>query len=105
METEHQIYLNYQEALRSAGKIEEIAEVLQNCGENTFSGICEDIRANWHGENAQLYLSGSDIIVKRNREIVRKMNNIAGVIRKTAENVYRADMEALRISNERIYGK
>lgn len=104
MATEHQIYLNYREAMRAADKLEELSEELQRCGNCGLSEVCADIRLNWKGENADAFLGGSHILLDRNNELVRRMKDISSTIREAAENMYRAEMEVLRIANERLYG-
>lgn len=103
MKTEYQIYLDYQNAIRQADKLEKLADELNKVGGKDYERELDQIRMSWNGENADKFLHASSVILSRNSKNVKKMRDIASVIRKTAENTMQAELKALEIAKKREY--
>ncbi len=103
MKTEYQIHLDYNQAMRQADKLDELAAELEQVGGTKLGEALGQVRANWSGENADAFLRKANVLTTQNGKNVKKLRSIASTIRTVATNTYNADLRALRIAQERGY--
>lgn len=104
MASRGQIEFDFANAKRQADELEELAGGLNSISQQQFSGTLQNISSCWKGENANLYLRKGYILVNEISSTSRELLGIAAVIRTTAQKIYNAEMEALRIAERRNKG-
>ena len=66
MKTEYQIYLDYNQAMRQADKLDELAAELEQVGGTKLGEALGQVRANWSGENADAFLRKANVLTTQN---------------------------------------
>lgn len=97
------IEFDFHKAKAQADRLDAVADQLNRLSDHKFGGTMQHLSANWKGENASLYLSKGGKLQGQMNETARELHNIASDIRAVAERIYRAEMEALRIAEQREY--
>lgn len=101
MNSRTEIRFNFQQALAQADKLDAVADRLKRVAEVTLENAMQTLSSGWKGENATIFLRKEGILksdIKHNADEIAK---IADEIRRIAKIVYNAEMEALRIADER----
>lgn len=92
------IQLNYQKAIRQANQLEDLANDLRNIANRNVDDALDQVAANWKGDSANMFLQKGN---KAKNDLIasaKQLSNTAKAIRKAAENVRRAELEAKRIA-------
>lgn len=103
MASRESIEFDFKKAKEQAKKLDEVAERLNRLSNQKFSGTMQQLSSVWKGENATLYLNKGDRLQEKMNATVRELQNIASDIRVVARRMYEAEMNALRIAQEREY--
>lgn len=98
--TAHSIYLDYQNAIKQAERLEQAAKDLKK--EASRLGDCRhDISAAWKGENASMYLRKVKTVETDVSKMEKNVTKAATAIRKIAAETYRAEKAALELAKVR----
>lgn len=98
--SEHQIIFNYNQAMAKAQELDTAAAKLESDAVNEMDSIISSINRNWTGDNAQAYIQKCTKEQSNISAIAQSIRTTASTIRTMAENIKRAEMEALRIARE-----
>lgn len=101
MSSRSEIRFNFRQALNQADRLDNLADRLDRLSGKTMESSMQTLSAAWKGENATAFLRKEDILKKEIRTTAGSIHDIADDIRRIARRVYDAEMEALRIANER----
>lgn len=92
------IQFNYQKAVSQANQLDDLANDLRNIANRNVDGALDQVAANWKGESASLFVQKGNKAKNDLLSSARQLSNTASAIRKAAENVRRAELEAKRIA-------
>lgn len=101
MATEKQISVNYSQAKSCASTMEEEADKLRKLAEQEFGASIAEIRTAWKGENAELYIQKCEQLKEEMLSTAKTLAAIASAVRSQAQAIYNAEMENLRIIQEK----
>ena len=101
MSSRRTIEFDFRLAKQKANELDEIAENLQNLSNNKFNNTMQNLSASWKGESASLYLSKGQMLQEDIINTSKNLRQVASTIRTVAKRIYEAEMEALRIAEER----
>lgn len=105
MATRESIQFDLDQARRQADRLDSIAENLDGLGRNKLNNTMQTLSQNWRGANANAYLSKGSNLQREITSSASELHNIASDIRTIAQNIYNAEMESLRIAEEREYNR
>ena len=97
------IEFNFSRAKDLASRLENTGLRIKNVANSNLKDAMQHVSIAWKGENSQKYVSKGDIISAKMVGIAGGVNSVASTIRAVAKNIYDAEMEALRIEEERAY--
>lgn len=97
------IEMDFEQALRLAGQLEEIAAGVQSIADRGLPGAEAGIRAAWQGENACAYLTKMGDLREDVGGTASAIATAANALRADAKRLYEAEQEAARLANERKY--
>lgn len=101
MLTERQIKADLEKAREYASELEEEAGRLSSLANRSLEGVFDELRVAWKGENAEKYLRKGEELKADIANTAKALKNIAATIRSNAQNTYTAEMENLRIYQEK----
>jgi len=101
MSSRKTIEFDFRLVKQKANELDEIAENLQNLSNNKFNNTMQNLSASWKGESASLYLNKGQTLQKDMIKTSKNLRQVASTIRAVARRIYEAEMEALRIAEER----
>ena len=104
MKTEYQIYMDYKKTLQQAEHLARIGKELTRAADQTAAGILSASGSAWKGEAAGRFRLKGKNLQKKIRRSGTELCGAADVIRRTAANLYRAEMQALEIARTRNEG-
>ena len=94
------IKFNFSQAKLQAQKLEAIAAEMRRTANQNFESAVSQLAGGWKGESASLYLRKAEIVRNDILKTARDLEAVAGSIRKVAQKVYNAEMEAKRLADE-----
>ena len=103
MASRSEIEFDFNQAKRQADRIDGIADDLSRLSQRKLENALQILSSNWKGTNASNYLKKGDRLQGEINGTVNELRSIASAIRTIAQNIYNAEMEALRIAEEREY--
>lgn len=103
MATRESIEFNLRQALQQAEKLENISDELRILSKDKLGGSLQTLSQNWKGVNATSYIKKGNTLQTNINSSSSQLREIASTIRTIAWNIYNAEMEALRIAEEREY--
>jgi len=101
MKTSAQIKMNYREAMQQARDLDTLAGKIRTTANQKVEQSMQLLSSGWKGNNATAYLRKYSELKRQILESADELNSIADDIRRTAQIVYNAEMEALRIAQTR----
>lgn len=101
MASRYQIQMDFNKAGQKANELDDIADRLSRIAETDLQNILNGLGNDWKGDNADAYIRKGSGIGENMRETVKNLRSTAATIRTIAQNIYNAEMEALRIAEER----
>jgi len=102
MKTSAQIKMNYQEAIRQAKELDTLAGKVRSTANQKVEQSMQVLASGWKGSNASEFLRKYGELKQQILDSADELNSIADDIRRTAQIVYNAEMEALRIAQTRL---
>ena len=97
------IIMDYNRVMGLADQLDSLAGKLKQEMDGTVRGTLDSLRAAWQGENSELFMSKSYNFISNAASSADSLQSFAYSIRSNAQRVYNAEMEALRIAEERSY--
>ena len=101
MATRYSIQMDFNHANQKANELDEIANDLSRLSGSDFQTTLNELGNNWKGDNATLYIGKGFTLKESMDKTVSGIRSTASAIRQVAKNIYDAEMEALRIAEER----
>lgn len=101
MASRYQIQMNFSQAERKAAELDDIAGDLSRLSGTDLQNTLNSLGNNWKGENAGLYIGKGFQLIENMEKTAASLRQAAETIRSVARNIYNAEMEALRIAEER----
>ena len=101
MASRNQIQMDFDMAARQADELDNIASTLNIISSKDFSDMLNRLGNDWKGDNANKYIHKGYILTENMQKTVASIQQTASTIRAIAKNIYDAEMEALRIAEER----
>lgn len=99
------IQINFGNTIRQAERLEVLAGELKNLANDDIGDSLRDISANWSGEAAEGYLKKGEFLKDEMVVSSEHLLEIAGRIRKIAQNIYTAEMEAYELGIMRTFNQ
>ena len=96
----YQIRMDYKKAQDQADKLDEAAKCIRQEG-NRFHSCRVDIKHAWEGDNAKKFTAKMGMVSEDLEKIAKQLEKTADAIRKSAKNIYQAEMEAKRLADIR----
>lgn len=103
MRSRSEIIMDYNRVMGLADQLDSFAGKLKQEVDGTVRGTLDSLRAAWQGENSELFMSRSYDFISNAASSADSLQSFAYSIRSNAQRVYNAEMEALRIAEERSY--
>lgn len=97
------IEFDFKKAKQQAKKLDDAAERFRRIANNNFQDTMQAISASWKGENSRRYLNKGTSLKNQMIRTAAKLNGIASEIRTVAQRIYNAEMQALKIAEEREF--
>ena len=101
MKTSTQIKMNYREAMQQAKDLDLLAGKVRSTANQKVEQSMQLLSSGWKGNNATAFLQKYSELKRQIIDSADELNSIADDIRRTAQIVYNAEMEALRIAQTR----
>lgn len=99
--TEREIKLNYQQAIRQASRLEDIAGKLENLSSNKLSNTVGTLKQAWQSDSSSQYYNKVDKVQGDINTTAKQVRKIANSIRTTADAVRNSEMKAVEIAKTR----
>ncbi len=103
MKTEQEISMDYNRAMSMTDELSEIAEMFRKLTQEEAIGQLNTLAADWKGENSDHFVRKAADYLRSTSDISSELDKLANNIRANARAVYNAEMEALRLAQERNY--
>ena len=97
------IELNYSKTIQQADNLDGLASMARITAEQQINPCLQNVSARWKGENSSIYISKGSSIISETTRYASEINRVASVIREVARRIREAELEALRIEEERAY--
>lgn len=101
MASRHQIQMDFTRATQKAKELDDIADNLSKLADTDLQNTLDGLNNDWKGDNAGEYIKKGFALKENMDKTVKDIRETAGTIRTVAKNIYDAEMEALRIAEER----
>ncbi|MBD5459952.1 MAG: WXG100 family type VII secretion target [Lachnospiraceae bacterium] len=101
MASRYQIQMDFNKAGQKANDLDDIADRLSRIADTDLQNVLNSLGSDWKGDNAGAYIQKSQGVREHMQETVKDLRNTATTIRTIAKNIYDAEMEAVRIAEER----
>ncbi len=101
--SESEIRMDYNNAIRQAESLNQIARELKNTANRNFQDCVSEISSSWTGDNSAAYVRKCNVLKADIVKSAEKLERTAETIRKIAGNTYTAEMNALKIAIARKY--
>lgn len=103
MRSRSEIIMDYNRVMGLADQLDSLVGKLKQEMDGTVRGTLDSLRSAWQGENSELFMSRSYDFISNAASSADSLQSFAYSIRSNAQRVYNAEMEALRIAEERSY--
>ena len=101
MASREQIQMDFDRAARQADELDNIASELSRISDREIPDMLNRLGSDWKGDNAGQYIQKGFVLTGQMQGTVASIRQTASTIRAIARNIYNAEMEALRIAEER----
>jgi len=101
MKSNNQIKMDFQKARAEADRLDCIADQLKILANSKIEQSMINLSSAWTGINSKLFLQKESLLQNNIRETAKTLYNVALDIRKTAQRVYIAEMQAYEIAARR----
>lgn len=102
-QTRQQIQLNYQKTLQQASELERLANQIDTIVSSEIDEVMKNISDAWKGDSGSTYCTKGNrlnVVIKQHS---RDLRNAANILKRTAENTYRAELLSIEIAEKRRY--
>lgn len=99
--TEKTIQMNYRRSLEQAKELEEQAARLHRVASSDLETMLVQLRSAWTGANADQYAAKCCVLQQKIEKTALELERSAQTLRAAAQRLYHAEMEALRLAQER----
>ena len=103
MKTKTQIEIDFAQAKAMAAQLDEIAGNIGKLSTNEFEACIDNTRRHWTGENATNYVAKCELLQNQLDTTKGAISRAAETVRKIAQQLYDAEMQALAIAQARSY--
>ena len=93
--------MDFTRATQKAKELDDIADNLSRLADTDLQNTLDGLNNDWKGDNAGEYIKKGFALKEDMDKTVKDIRETAGTIRTVAKNIYDAEMEALRIAEER----
>jgi uncharacterized protein YukE len=97
------IEFNYSKAIRQAESVERLASSVDGMADNEIDICIQNLSTRWKGDNSAEFISKTSTVVGNTENLSSNLIGISAAIRNAAEAIREAELEALRIEEERAY--
>ncbi len=94
------IRFNFAQAKQQAQRLENIAQEMRNTANQNFEQALSELSAGWSGECATQYIRKAQKVKEDILTTAKDLDAVAASIRKVAQRIYNAEMEAKRLAEE-----
>lgn len=101
MASRERIEMDFTRATQKANELDGIADNLSKLADTDLQNTLDGLNNDWKGDNAGEYIKKGFALKENMDKTVKGIRETAGTIRTVAKNIYDAEMEALRIAEER----
>ncbi len=101
MASRYQIEMDFSRANQKAQDLDDIASDLSRLGNTDLENTLQGLSSEWKGDNATKYVQKGGELKSKISTTAANLRNVASTIRAIARNTYNAEMEALRIAEQR----
>lgn len=101
MKSKSRIKMNFTKARNDAAKIDQVAANLRSLSRNQMNASINHLSTAWTGVNSRLFLKKEGQLQTDIEQTARVLNDIADDIRRIAQRVYDAEMQAYEIATRR----
>ncbi len=103
MRTEAEIYLEYEKAMSQAETLMQLAGELDSAVAAETRETAAVLTAVWKGESAEAFLAKCDTWGQKCADCTSSLTKSAEAVKTIAQNIYNAEMQALRLAETRAY--
>ncbi len=97
------IEFNYSKAIRQDESVERLASSVDGMADNEIDICIQNLSTRWKGDNSTEFISKTSTVVGNTENLSSNLISISAAIRNAAEAIREAELEALRIEEERAY--
>lgn len=101
MATRYSIQMDFDKAKRQADELDDIAESVDREANRSLTDTLNALGNDWRGENADKYIKKGFILKESMNDTAGQLHQAAATIRFVAKRIYDAEMENIRIAEER----
>lgn len=94
------IQFNYRKAISQANRLEDLADELRGIAKRNVENSLNNLARNWEGDSARQFINKGNKAQNDIIKTAKQLDDTAKAIKRAAENVRRAELEALRIAQE-----
>ncbi|MBP3901980.1 MAG: hypothetical protein J6D53_11110 [Blautia sp.] len=103
VKTEAEIYLEYEKAMSQAETLMLLAGELDSAVAAETKETAAALTAVWKGESAEAFLVKCSALGQKCTDCTSSLTKSAEAIKTIAQNIYNAEMQALRLAETRVY--
>jgi uncharacterized protein YukE len=103
MKSEEKISMDYNRTIKMADELIELAFKFRNLTKEEAMSQLNTLGSNWKGENAEHFVRKAAGYLQMASESADQLEDLARAIKTNAQNVYNAEMHALRLAQQRSY--
>ncbi|MDD6729102.1 MAG: WXG100 family type VII secretion target [Eubacteriales bacterium] len=100
MATYSSIKFDFAKAKQEAARLENAADELKKIANSSMDSALGTLSSGWKGESADLYMKKGAGVKEDLISTANDLYAVANSIRKTAQRIYNAEMEAKRLAEE-----
>lgn len=103
--TEQTIEMNFRQTIRQAAQLEEEAAQVRRVADQQLADAMQTLNAGWTGETAAVWQAKCSQLCQALRQSAAQLERSAEAMRRSAQRLYDAEQEALRLAEERKAGE
>ena len=103
MKTRYEITMDYNRVMSMTSELESLGESFRRVAADQSRDAIRNLGGSWQGENYSAFMRKAETALDDANEIAEFICNMARQIRSNARYVYNAEMEAVRLAEERNY--
>ena len=96
-----EILLNYQKTISQAERLEELANEINCMADGDLEEVLCTLSDAWKGEDGNDFRNKGNQLIRLTRVHGRSLQKTADVLRRNAENTYRAELRMIELAEKR----